>query len=75
LTIPYHERSADDGIQDLASKLRKKRQEAGAMMQKKIKVSFKLGEEGKPVDCEAGERNDANVLVEEVSSLGTSFRS
>jgi exoribonuclease R len=37
------------------------------MMQSKIKVSFKLDDEGKPVDCEAYGRSEANVLVEEVS--------
>lgn len=51
----------------MAKNLRGKRVKAGAMMSSKIKVAFRLNEEGKPTDCEPYSRLEANILVEEVS--------
>jgi protein SSD1 len=54
-------------LQSLASKIRTKRIEAGAMTSdSKMKVSFSL-EDGKPLDVNAYTRSEANTVVEEVS--------
>lgn len=50
----------------MAKKLRSKRVAAGAMMNTKIKMSFKLNESGQPTDCEPYNRTESNMLVEEV---------
>jgi exoribonuclease R len=39
------------------------------MTSDKVKMSFVLDADGRPVDCLANTRNDANTLVEEVSVM------
>ncbi|WWD19349.1 hypothetical protein CI109_103808 [Kwoniella shandongensis] len=56
-------------LHDLATKIKTKRIEAGAMLANKLKVSFELDDEGKPVDCNTFRRTEANSLVEEFMLL------
>ncbi|KAK4687107.1 protein SSD1, partial [Tremellales sp. Uapishka_1] len=56
-------------LYDLASKLRTRRVESGAMVSNKFKVSFTLSDKGRPIDCEANRRIGANTLVEEFMLL------
>ncbi|ORY21371.1 hypothetical protein BCR39DRAFT_64105 [Naematelia encephala] len=56
-------------LSTLAKKLLQKRTEAGAMVDSKVKVTFELNEEGRPIDCVSSQRTDANILVEEFMLL------
>ncbi|WVR09339.1 hypothetical protein IAU60_006405 [Kwoniella sp. DSM 27419] len=56
-------------LHDIASKIRKRRIDEGAILANKLKVSFQLDSQGRPVDCEAYKRTDANALVEEFMLL------
>lgn len=55
-------------IQDIAKVRRAKRLEEGAMMSTKLKISFRLDDNGQPIDCDTYSRTDANSLVEEVGT-------
>ncbi|ORX38254.1 hypothetical protein BD324DRAFT_649631 [Kockovaella imperatae] len=52
-------------LHEIASKLRQKRIESGAMLNNRVKVSISLDDDGEPVDCVTHPRTDANSLVEE----------
>jgi len=56
-------------LHSLASKLRERRVNAGAMLSTKLGVSFELNQEGRPVDCESYRRTAANSVVEEFMLL------
>ncbi|KAK8854520.1 hypothetical protein IAR55_003259 [Kwoniella newhampshirensis] len=56
-------------LHDLATKIKTKRIEAGAMLANKLKVSFELDDQGRPIDCETYRRTQANTLVEEFMLL------
>lgn len=53
-------------LHSIASQLRIKRHQDGALTLSSSNLSFTLDENGLPVDCAQGDRNDANELVEEV---------
>ncbi|EIW68380.1 hypothetical protein TREMEDRAFT_32205 [Tremella mesenterica DSM 1558] len=53
----------------LSAKLRDRRLDNGAMLAKKIKLSFTLDEEGRPIDCRSQKKTDSNMLVEEFMLL------
>ncbi|WRT68713.1 uncharacterized protein IL334_005693 [Kwoniella shivajii] len=53
----------------LSTKIRSKRLEAGAILSNKLKVSFSLDDNGKPVDVDAYKKTEANSLVEEFMLL------
>ncbi|KAL1407749.1 Translational repressor [Vanrija albida] len=56
-------------INDLATKLRERRVEAGAMTASNSKLRFTLDESGRPIDVHADERTGATTLVEEFMIL------
>ena len=56
-------------LHGIASKLRQKRIEAGALVKSRHKIGFKLDEEGNPVDCSLHTQTEANSLVEEFMLL------
>ena len=56
-------------LHELATKLREKRIEAGAIISRKVKISVNVDENGQPVDCEPHQRTDANSLIEEFMLL------
>jgi protein SSD1 len=49
--------------------LRTRRFQDGALKINNVKLSFKLDEEGRPVDCTAYEQREANALIEEFMLL------
>ena len=51
---------------DLASELRTRRFQNGALSHESLRLSFTLDESGIPVDCSGYERHESNQLVEEV---------
>ncbi|WVW85303.1 hypothetical protein I302_107341 [Kwoniella bestiolae CBS 10118] len=56
-------------LHDLASKIRKRRLDEGAILSNKLKVSFSLDEGGKPIDVDGVKKSEANSLVEEFMLL------
>jgi protein SSD1 len=56
-------------LQNLAKKLRTQRFRNGALSLESLSLSFKLDENGLPVDCGQYERCDANYLIEEFMLL------
>jgi len=56
-------------LQSLAQKMRARRFQDGALKINNVKLSFKLDEEGRPVDCTAYEQREANALIEEFMLL------
>ncbi|OCF35764.1 hypothetical protein I316_02256 [Kwoniella heveanensis BCC8398] len=56
-------------LHDLSTKIRRKRLEDGAILSNKMKVAFQLDDQGRPVDCEAYKKTEANSLVEEFMLL------
>ncbi|WVQ80029.1 hypothetical protein IAT38_002130 [Cryptococcus sp. DSM 104549] len=56
-------------LQHLATKIRSKRIEGGAMLTSSLKVSFELDDKGRPVDCETYKKSEATALVEEFMLL------
>lgn len=72
---PEHSVSAieDDvrALYDIASQLRARRHQEGALTHSSSTLSFTLDENGLPADCSQGDRNDANDLVEEVCTTRT----
>lgn len=67
---PEHSVSAiEDDVRALcgiASQLRAKRLQEGALTLSSSHLSFALDENGLPMDCAQGDRNEANEMVEEV---------
>jgi protein SSD1 len=55
-------------LENLAKQLRAQRFANGALSLDSLRLSFKLNDNGLPVDCWQRERTDANELVEEVIS-------
>ena len=53
-------------LQSLASKLRARRFQDGALSLEVLSLAFKLDENGLPIDCGQYKRTEANYLVEEV---------
>jgi len=53
-------------LQSLAKKLRTQRFRNGALSLESLSLSFKLDDNGLPVDCGQYERCDANYMIEEV---------
>ena len=53
-------------LQGLAKKLRTQRFHNGALSLESLSLSFKLDDNGLPVDCGQYERSDANSMIEEV---------
>lgn len=53
-------------LETLAKQLRKQRFEAGTLSLDSLRLSFKLDDNGLPVDCWQNEHDDAHELVEEV---------
>ena len=53
-------------LQSLAAKLRTRRFQNGTLALNYLSLSFKLDENGLPIDCGQYERSEANYLVEEV---------
>jgi protein SSD1 len=60
-------------LQGLASKLRARRFQNGTLGLEDLSLSFKLDENGLPIDCGQYERTEANYLVEEVSFQTITF--
>ena len=56
-------------LNDLAKQLRERRFQNGAISSESQKLTFKLDENGLPIDCGSDERTEANKLVEEVRTL------
>ncbi|KAI0081758.1 RNB-domain-containing protein [Panus rudis PR-1116 ss-1] len=56
-------------LYDLAKQLRTNRYEAGSLKSDPLRLSFKLDENGLPIDCSPYERNEANDLIEEFMLL------
>lgn len=56
-------------LHGLASKLRSRRIENGAMLSQRARLSFTLDEAGEPVDVSVQEKNDANMVIEEFTVL------
>ncbi|WWC90405.1 uncharacterized protein L201_005340 [Kwoniella dendrophila CBS 6074] len=56
-------------LHELSAKIRRKRLDAGAVLANKLKVSFQLDDNGKPIDVDAVKKTDANSLVEEFMLL------
>nr|XP_018261796.1 uncharacterized protein I303_06241 [Kwoniella dejecticola CBS 10117]OBR83954.1 hypothetical protein I303_06241 [Kwoniella dejecticola CBS 10117] len=56
-------------LHDLSSKIKRKRLDEGAILSNKLKVSFALDDNGKPVDVDAVKKIEANSLVEEFMLL------
>ncbi len=54
--------------------MRARRFHDGAMKINNVKLSFKLDEDGRPVDCTAYEQREANALIEEVSMTMLPFQ-
>lgn len=54
-------------LNDLATQLRSRRLQGGCLSTDSLRLTFKLDENGLPVDCNQEERSEANNLVEEVS--------
>ena len=55
-------------LQSLASKLKARRIQNGTLCLENLSLSFKLEENGLPIDCGQYERTEANILVEEVGA-------
>lgn len=53
-------------LQSLAKKLRTQRFRNGALSLESLSLSFKLDDNGLPIDCGQYERSDANYMIEEV---------
>jgi protein SSD1 len=53
-------------LEDLAKKLRAQRFENGTLSLESLRLSFKLDDNGMPVDCGQYKQTDANFLVQEV---------
>jgi len=60
-------------LQSLASKLRAQRFQNGALSRESLSLSFKLDENGLPIDCGQYEHTEANYLVEEVGCQSITF--
>lgn len=56
-------------LHSIAQTLRQRRLDGGAMTSNKHRVAFVLDDEGRPVDCAAQNRIEANILVEEFMLL------
>ncbi len=56
-------------LDDLAKKLRAQRFENGTLSLDSLRLQFKLGDTGLPVDCWQYQRVDANDLIEEVWTI------
>jgi len=56
-------------LQSLAKKVRNQRFQNGTLSLESLTLSFKLGEDGFPIDCGQYERSEANTLIEEVCRL------
>ncbi|KAH9938167.1 uncharacterized protein B0H18DRAFT_965883 [Fomitopsis serialis] len=56
-------------LNDLAHQLRERRYKSGCIRTESLKLTFKLDEDGMPVDCTQYERGDAHHLVEEFMLL------
>ncbi|KZT74372.1 RNB-domain-containing protein [Daedalea quercina L-15889] len=56
-------------LNDLAHQLRERRYKSGCIRTEPLKLTFKLDENGLPVDCDQYERGDAHHLVEEFMLL------
>jgi protein SSD1 len=56
-------------LQDLAKQMRARRFQNGALASESLKLSFKLDDNGMPVDCWQYERTDANEMIEEVCPI------
>lgn len=54
-------------LNDIAQQLRTRRYDSGCIRTESLKLTFKLDENGLPVDCAPYERGNAHHLVEEVS--------
>ena len=54
-------------LNDIAHQLRTRRYDSGCIRTESLKLTFRLDENGMPIDCEPYERNDAHHLIEEVS--------
>jgi protein SSD1 len=65
----YVDRRNSPDNQELALKLRDKRVDGGALVANKLKISFVLDDQGRPLDVMAESRKDANSLVEEFMLL------
>ena len=56
-------------LDELAKQLRERRFQNGAITSESNSIKFTLDDNGHPTDCGSEERTEANMLVEEVSSL------
>ncbi|KAG8989799.1 hypothetical protein FRB90_002059, partial [Tulasnella sp. 427] len=56
-------------LENLASRLRKARFDAGTLSISELKLQFSLDDKGMPIDCDAEDINEANRLVEEFMLL------
>ncbi len=54
-------------LDDLAKQMRERRFQNGAIGGESLDLTFKLDDNGLPVDCGSQERTEANSLIEEVS--------
>jgi len=70
--IPEHDVGAIEHdikvLESLAKQLRVQRFENGTLGLDSLRLSFKLDDNGLPVDCWQYERTDANELIEEVTA-------
>ncbi|EPT03775.1 hypothetical protein FOMPIDRAFT_49092 [Fomitopsis schrenkii] len=57
-------------LNDLARQLRTRRYDSGCIRTESLKLTFKLDEDGMPIDCEPYQRGDAHHLIEEFMLLG-----
>ena len=54
-------------LDDLAKQLRARRFQTGCVKTHSLRLSFKLDDNGMPVDCGQYERTEAHQLIEEVN--------
>lgn len=54
-------------LEDLAKKLRAQRFENGTLSLESLRLSFKLDDNGMPLDCGQYQQTDANFLIQEAS--------
>ena len=53
-------------LDDLAKQLRARRLQAGCVKTRSLRLTFKLDENGMPIDCGQYERDESHSLIEEV---------